>query len=88
MVCPCRGLLSDDAPIDTRPPLTASTEPVAVAGLGERGRESGTDAFDYALSQTTAHLAVFEAGPGTPKRALVTAAVLAAYRRRDVRVCR
>ncbi|HEX6340272.1 SpoIIE family protein phosphatase [Umezawaea sp.] len=61
---------------DVRPPLTAGTDTVAVAGSGE----PGTGAFDYALSETTAHLAIFDAGSGTPDPALVTAAALAAYR--------
>jgi hypothetical protein len=70
---------------EIRPPLTAGTETVAVAGLGERGRLPGTDAFDYALSETTAHLAIFDAGSAAAEPAHVTAAVLTAYRkaRRD-----
>jgi hypothetical protein len=70
---------------DTRPPLTAGTDTVVVAGLGEHGREPGTDAFDYALSETTAYLAIFDAGSTATEPVLVTATALAAYRkaRRD-----
>lgn len=79
------GSPGDELLRDTRPPLTAGTDTVAVAALGACGREPGTDAFDYALSETTAYLAVFDAGPAAPEPTLVTAAAVAAYRkaRRD-----
>ncbi|WNV87428.1 PP2C family protein-serine/threonine phosphatase [Umezawaea sp. Da 62-37] len=72
---------------DMRPPLTAGTDAVAVAAGRDFGGRPGADAFDYALSETTAHLAIFDSGAETPASALVTASVLAAYRkaRRDGR---
>ncbi|MGY1807873.1 PP2C family protein-serine/threonine phosphatase [Blastococcus sp. SYSU D00669] len=69
------------------PPLTASTGAFTLAGLVEPSYTAGGDAFDYALSERTVSLAVFDAmGHGLPA-ALLAAAALAGYRsaRRDGR---
>ncbi|MGY1605357.1 PP2C family protein-serine/threonine phosphatase [Geodermatophilus sp. SYSU D00815] len=69
------------------PPLTASTGAFTLAGLVEPSYSAGGDAFDYALSERTVSLAVFDAmGHGLPA-ALMAAAALAGYRsaRRDGR---
>lgn len=59
-------------------PLTAGTERCTVAGLVEPAYDVAGDAFDYALSEATARLAVFD--PAGPGQGVVTAAALAAYR--------
>ena len=43
------------------PSLTAGTDRCLLSGMVEPSYEVGGDAFDYALSETTAHLAVFDA---------------------------
>jgi stage II sporulation SpoE-like protein len=70
------------------PPLTAGTDTFVLAGLVQPSYAVGGDAFDYALSHTTASLAIFDAmGHTTLNAGLIAAAVLAAYRsaRRDGR---
>ncbi|WP_329793444.1 PP2C family protein-serine/threonine phosphatase [Lentzea sp. DG1S-22] len=62
------------------PPLTAATGSFAVAGLVEPCYEVGGDAFDYALSPTTASLAIFDAVGHTLRSGFVAAAALAACR--------
>lgn len=62
------------------PPLTAGTESFVLAGLLEPAYAVGGDAFDYALSATTAHLAVFDATGHSLFSGLVAAAALSAYR--------
>lgn len=69
------------------PPLTAATDSFELAGRLEPSYEVGGDAFDYALSERTVSLAIFDAvGHGMPA-ALMTAATIAGYRsaRRDGR---
>ncbi len=69
------------------PPLTAGTDTFALAGMLEPSYDVGGDAFDYALSETTVSLGIFDAvGHGIPAALMATAA-LAAYRsaRRDAR---
>jgi hypothetical protein len=69
------------------PPLTAATDNFVLAGVLEPSYEVGGDAYDYALSESTVSLAIFDAvGHGT-QAALVSAAALAGYRsaRRDGR---
>jgi serine phosphatase RsbU (regulator of sigma subunit) len=69
------------------PPLTASTGAFTLAGMIEPSYRAGGDAFDYALSETSVSLAVFDAmGHGLPA-ALMAVAALAGYRsaRRDGR---
>jgi len=62
------------------PPLTAATGSLVLAGAVEPGCYGGGDAFDYALSERTVSLGVFDAA-GTGLRAgLGTAAALAGYR--------
>jgi Stage II sporulation protein E (SpoIIE) len=67
------------------PPLTAGTDTFVLAGMVEPSYAIGVDAFDYALSQATASLAIFDAMGHTLGAGFITAAVLAAYRsvRRD-----
>jgi hypothetical protein len=62
------------------PPLTASTETVSMAGALEPAASLGGDAFDYALSGTTAALAIFDAKGHDLDAGLVVAIALAAYR--------
>ncbi len=69
------------------PPLTAATDSFVLAGRLEPSYEVGGDAFDYALSEQTVSLGIFDAvGHGT-QAALMAAATLAGYRsaRRDGR---
>ncbi|GGM88226.1 phosphatase [Lentzea pudingi] len=62
------------------PPLTAATDCFAIAGVLEPCYEVGGDAFDYALSETTAFLAIFDAVGHTMRSGFVAAAALAACR--------
>jgi hypothetical protein len=69
------------------PPLTAATDAFMLAGMLEPSYRVGGDAFDYALSEQTVSLGIFDAvGHGT-RAALLAAATLAASRsaRRDRR---
>jgi serine phosphatase RsbU (regulator of sigma subunit) len=69
------------------PPLTAATDSFVLAGMLEPSYRVGGDAFDYALSETTVSMGIFDAvGHGTPA-ALLSAGALAGYRsvRRDAR---
>lgn len=65
---------------DLLPPLTAGTDRFMVAGQLEPSAEVGGDAFDYALSQDLAQLAIFDATGHSMTSGLVTAAALAASR--------
>jgi hypothetical protein len=69
------------------PPLTAATDSFVLAGRLEPSYEVGGDAFDYALSEQTVALGVFDAVGHGIQAALMTSAALAAYRsvRRDAR---
>ncbi|WP_052436162.1 PP2C family protein-serine/threonine phosphatase [Georgenia sp. SUBG003] len=69
------------------PPTTAGTDKVTVTGMIEPCYTVGGDAFDYALSETTAHLAIFDATGHSLDSGLITATALSAYRaaRRDGR---
>lgn len=62
------------------PPAAAGTDRCTVAGRLEPGTPGGGDAFDHALSATTAHVAVLHAPGGDPAAGLVAAAALAASR--------
>jgi serine/threonine protein phosphatase PrpC len=62
------------------PSLTAGTDGFVLSGLVEPAYDVGGDAFDYALSATTAHLAIFDAVGHTLTSGLVAAVTLAAYR--------
>ncbi len=69
------------------PPLTAGTDAFVLAGMLEPSYDIGGDAFDYALSERTVSLGIFDAvGHGLPS-SLLAAAALAGYRsaRRDGR---
>ncbi|RBY85766.1 PP2C family protein-serine/threonine phosphatase [Blastococcus sp. TF02A-30] len=69
------------------PPLTAATDDFVLAGSLEPTYDVGGDAFDFALTEHTVSLAVFDAmGHGMPA-AILASAALAAYRstRRDRR---
>ncbi|WP_236827609.1 MULTISPECIES: PP2C family protein-serine/threonine phosphatase [unclassified Blastococcus] len=69
------------------PPLTAATDSFVLAGRLEPSYEVGGDAFDYALSESTVSLGIFDAVGHGVRAGLVTAAALAGYRsaRRDDR---
>ena len=62
------------------PPVTAGTDKVVVTGIVSPSEDVGGDAFDYALSETTAHLAIFDANGGSLGSGAVTAVGLSAYR--------
>ena len=62
------------------PPLTAATAEVEVAGLLEPTHAVGGDAFDYALGEDTAAVAIFDAAGHSLLSGMVAAAALAAYR--------
>jgi len=62
------------------PPLTAGIDGFVLAGMLEPTYEVGGDAFDYALSETTVELAIFDAMGHGLNAGLLTAATLAAYR--------
>ncbi|WET77730.1 SpoIIE family protein phosphatase [Amycolatopsis sp. QT-25] len=62
------------------PPLTAATRDVMVAGGVEPAYDLRGVTFDYALSETTAWLAIFDAGRDDPSAGLVVSTALAAYR--------
>ena len=62
------------------PSLTAGTDRCVLAGLVEPSYEVGGDAFDDALSETTAHLAIFDAVGHSLTSGIVAAVTLAAYR--------
>jgi hypothetical protein len=69
------------------PPLTAATDSFVLAGALEPSYEVGGDAYDYALSERTVSLAIFDAVGHGMRAALIAAAALAGYRsaRRDAR---
>ena len=65
---------------DLLPSLTAGTDRCVLSGLVEPSYEVGGDAFDYALSETTAHLAIFDSVGHSLTSGIVAAVALAAYR--------
>jgi serine phosphatase RsbU (regulator of sigma subunit) len=69
------------------PPLTAATDAFVLAGMLEPSYDVGGDAFDYALSERTIALGIFDAVGHGIQAALMATATLAAYRsaRRDGR---
>jgi serine phosphatase RsbU (regulator of sigma subunit) len=69
------------------PPLTAATDTFVLAGMLEPSYDAGGDAFDYALSERTVSMAIFDAMGHGIQAGLMAAAALAAYRsaRRDAR---
>jgi hypothetical protein len=69
------------------PPLTAATDDFVLAGMLEPSYDVGGDAYDYALSEHTVSVAVFDAVGHGVRAALMAAAALAGYRsaRRDGR---
>ena len=69
------------------PPLTAATESFVLAGMLEPSYDVGGDAFDYALSEHTVSLGIFDAVGHGISAALMASAALAGYRsaRRDAR---
>lgn len=62
------------------PPMTAGTDKVVVTGAVAPSDTVGGDAFDYALSETTAHLAIFDAAGHSLGSGLVAAMAMSAYR--------
>jgi Stage II sporulation protein E (SpoIIE) len=69
------------------PPLTAATDTFVLAGMLEPSDSVGGDAFDYALSEKTVSLGIFDAAGHGIRAALMSTAALAGYRsaRRDGR---
>jgi serine phosphatase RsbU (regulator of sigma subunit) len=69
------------------PPLTAATDAFVLAGMLEPTYDVGGDAFDYALSEHTVSVAIFDAVGHGLQAGLMAAAALAGYRsaRRDGR---
>ncbi|MCW2634462.1 MAG: protein serine/threonine phosphatase [Blastococcus sp.] len=69
------------------PPLTAATKAFTVAGMLEPSYDIGGDAFDYALSDHTVSLAIFDAVGHGLQAGLQASVTLAGYRsaRRDGR---
>jgi hypothetical protein len=69
------------------PPLTAATQSFVLAGMLEPSYHVGGDAFDYALSEHTVSLGIFDAVGHGISAALMASAALAGYRsaRRDAR---
>jgi serine phosphatase RsbU (regulator of sigma subunit) len=67
------------------PPLTAATDAFVLAGMLEPSDDVGGNAFDYALSEHTVSLSIFDAMGHGISAALMAAAALAGYRsaRRD-----
>jgi GAF domain-containing protein len=62
------------------PPLTAGVDNFVVSGAVEPRLAVGGDAFDYALSESTASLIMIDAVGHDPRSGLVAATALAAYR--------
>ncbi len=69
------------------PPTSAAVPGVTLAAATEPSDKAGGDAYDYALSATTAHLALFDAMGSDFNAGLIAATVLASSRaaRRDGR---
>jgi hypothetical protein len=62
------------------PPLTAGVDNFVVTGVVEPRQEISGDAFDYALSETTASLIILDAVGHDLRSGLIAATALAAYR--------
>jgi len=62
------------------PPLTAGIDSFMLAGIVEPCYEVGGDAFDYALAEDTASLAIFDAVGHTLSSGLIASAAVGAYR--------
>lgn len=62
------------------PTLTAGVDSFVVTGLLEPSDQVSGDAFDYALSESTAHLIVLDALGHSLNSGLIAAAAVAAYR--------
>jgi len=62
------------------PPLTVGSERVVVSGIVEPSYEVGGDIFDYALSETRASLAIFDAMGHGLEAALLASVAVGAYR--------
>ncbi|MCE6995452.1 serine/threonine-protein phosphatase [Saccharothrix sp. S26] len=62
------------------PPLTSGVDNFMVTGVVEPRQEVSGDAFDYALSETTANLIVLDAAGQDLRSGLIAAIALAAYR--------
>jgi hypothetical protein len=69
------------------PPRTAATDDFVLAGMLEPSYDVGGDAYDYALSERTVSVAIFDAVGHGIRAGLLAAASLAGYRsaRRDGR---
>jgi len=62
------------------PPLTGGTDKVVVTGRIEPSGDVGGDVFDYALSSSTAHVAVMDATGHDLRAGLAAATALSTYR--------
>ncbi|MFC8045520.1 PP2C family protein-serine/threonine phosphatase [Nocardia sp. NPDC057353] len=62
------------------PPLTAGVDNFVVTGVLEPRADLNGDAFDYALSDTTAQLLILDAVGHDPRSGLIAASAVAAYR--------
>lgn len=62
------------------PPLAAGSEQFSIAGLLEPVYDVGGDAFDYALSEDSVSLAVFDAMGHSLSSGLIAATAVSAYR--------
>jgi serine phosphatase RsbU (regulator of sigma subunit) len=62
------------------PPLTVGSERVVVSGFVQPSYEVGGDIFDYALSETRAHVAIFDAMGHGLEAALLASVAVGAYR--------
>lgn len=62
------------------PPLTGGTDKVVVTGRIEPSSDVGGDVFDYALSSSTAHVAVMDATGHDLRAGLAAATALSTYR--------
>ena len=62
------------------PPLTGGTDKVVVTGRIEPSSDVGGDVFDYALSSSTAHVAVMDATGHDLRAGLAAATAISTYR--------
>ncbi|MDP9460564.1 MAG: serine/threonine-protein phosphatase [Actinomycetota bacterium] len=62
------------------PPLTLHAPQVSIAGMLSPAYEVGGDCFDYALNDHTLHFAIFDSMGHGLRAAILTAAVVGAYR--------
>src|SRR3954471_21135929 len=66
------------------PPLTFATTDLVISGLAEPAYELGGDAFDYAVNDATAHVAVLDAMGHGLTAAGLTSFAISAYRQHRI----